>query len=218
MPTRVLLADDHEILLGGLRSLLEREPGIEVVAEARDGLEAVALAHESRPDLAVMDVSMPGLNGIEATRRITSKQPRTRVLCLSSHADPVMVEAMLEAGAAGYLLKDNAVDELLRAIRVVAAGETYLSPRIAGGVVQGLLRGGSGTAPASPVAQLTEREREVLQLVAEGHSNKQIAERLQVSAKTVGTHREHVMQKLDIHTVAGLTKFAIRHGLTSPDA
>lgn len=216
MPSRILLVDDHEILLGGLRSLLEGEPDLEIVGEARDGVEAVRLAEQLGPDLIVMDVSMPGLNGIEATRRITAKTPATAVLCLSSHSDSVMVEAMLEAGASGYLLKDHAVDELLRAIRSVSNGETYLSPRIAGGVVQSLLNG-SRSETSSAQTVLTDREREVLQLIAEGYSNKLIAERLNVSAKTVGTHREHVMQKLDIHTVAGLTKYAIQQGLTSPE-
>ncbi len=216
MSTRILLADDHEILLGGLRSMIEQEPGLEVVAEARDGLEAVRMAEETDPDLVLMDVSMPGLNGIEATRRIASGRSRTKVLCLSSHADPVMVEAMLEAGASGYVLKDYAVEELLRAISAVMAGETYLSPRVTGGVVEALLNGSPSKASSS-LSKLTEREREVLQLVAEGHSNKQIAERLHVSAKTVGTHREHIIRKLDIHTVAGLTKYAIQHGLTSPE-
>ena len=138
------------------------------------------------------------------------------MLCLSSHSDPVMVEAMLEAGASGYVLKDYAVDELLRAIAVVMANETYLSPRVTGGVVDALLSGAPAKSTSS-LSKLTEREREVLQLVAEGHSNKQIAERLNVSAKTVGTHREHIIRKLDIHTVAGLTKYAIQHGLTSPE-
>ncbi|MFQ5526885.1 MAG: response regulator [Thermoanaerobaculia bacterium] len=216
MPTRILLADDHEILLDGLRSMIERAPGLEVVAEARDGLEAVRQAQEHEPDLVIMDVSMPGLNGIEATRRLTSGKNAPKVLCLSSHSDPVMVEAMLEAGATGYQLKDYAVDELIRAIEVVMASETYLSPRVAGGVVEALLRG-EPSKPGRRLAELTEREREVLQLISEGHSNKQIAERLHVSAKTVGTHREHIMTKLDIHTIAGLTKYAIQHGLTSAD-
>ena len=216
MPTRILLVDDHEILLAGLRSLIDREPGLEVVGEARDGLEAVRRAGETEPDLVLMDVSMPGLNGIEATRRVTSGRSETRVICLSSHADPVMVEAMLEAGASGYVLKDYAVEELLRAISAVMARETYLSPRVTGGVVDALLSGAPARS-SSGLAKLTEREREVLQLVAEGHSNKQIAERLHVSAKTVGTHREHIIRKLDIHTVAGLTKYAIQQGLTSPE-
>ena len=216
MSTRILLADDHEIMLGGLRSMIGQVPGLEVVAEARDGLEAVRMAEETDPDLVLMDVSMPGLNGIEATRRIASGRSRTKVVCLSSHADPVMVEAMLEAGASGYVLKDYAVEELLRAISAVLAHETYLSPRVTGGVVEALLSG-SPSKQSSSLSKLTEREREVLQLVAEGHSNKQIAERLHVSAKTVGTHREHIIRKLDIHTVAGLTKYAIQHGLTSPE-
>jgi DNA-binding NarL/FixJ family response regulator len=216
LTTRILLADDHEILLGGLRAMIEREPGLEVAGEARDGLEAVEKAGELEPDLAIMDLSMPGLNGIEATRRITSNQPHVKVLCLSSHSDPVMVEGMLEAGASGYLLKDYAMDELLRAIEVVMAGETYLSPRVAGGVVQSLFRGPRSSS-GSMLSQLTEREREVLQLISEGHSNKEIAERLHLSPKTVGTHREHIMQKLDIHSIAGLTKYAIQQGLTSTE-
>lgn len=216
MAVRIQLVDDHEILLGGLRSMIESEAGYEVVAEANDGVQAVEKALEVKPDLVVMDLSMPGLNGIEATRRIRSKLPETKVLCLSSHSDSVMVEAMLEAGAAGYVLKDYAMDELLRASEVVMANETYLSPRITGGVVMAMLRG-SGSQPPSQLTQLTEREREVLQLISEGNSNRQIAERLNLSAKTVGTHREHLMQKLDIHTIAGLTKYAIQQGLTSAE-
>ena len=215
MSIRVLLADDHEIMLNGLRSLLEQEADMVVVGEAKDGREAVAAAREKAPQVVVMDLSMPGMNGIEATRRIAAEQPAVKVLCFSMHGDQGFVGAALEAGAAGYLLKDYAVDDLVQAIRAVAAGETYLCPQIAGTVVEAYKAArGKNTGP-SAYSLLTAREREVLQLIAEGHTNGRIAERLGLSVKTVGTHRERLMAKLDIHTVAGLTKYAVREGLTS---
>ncbi len=214
MSIRVLLADDHEIMLNGLRSLLEQEADMVVVGEAKDGREAVAAAREKAPQVVVMDLSMPGMNGIEATRRIAAEQPAVKVLCFSMHGDQGFVGAALEAGAAGYLLKDYAVDDLVQAIRAVAAGETYLCPQIAGTVVEAY-RAARGNAGPSAYSLLTAREREVLQLIAEGHTNGRIAERLGLSVKTVGTHRERLMAKLDIHTVAELTKYAVREGLTS---
>lgn len=214
MSVKVLLVDDHELMLDGLRSLLDKQPGMEVVGEAKDGRAAVTAARELSPDLVVMDVSMPDLNGVEATRQIISQRGSIKVLCLSMHSDPSLVEAMLEAGAAGYQLKDYALEELVRAIGIVMSDETYLCSRVSGGVVKALLR---SDRPKSAFAHLTEREREVLQLIAEGHTNPEIAERLFISVKTVGTHREHLMQKLDIHSIAGLTKYAIRHGLTSEE-
>ncbi len=217
MNLRILLVDDHEIMLDGLRSVLGKQAGMEVVGEARDGREAVSAARELKPSLVVMDVSMPGLNGVEATRQIVAAQPGVKILCLSMHSDPVLVEAVLEAGAAGYQLKDYALAELMRAIGIVMANETYLCPRVAGGVVQTMLKARRPGADSPVFAQLTGREREILQLIAEGHTNKEIAARLHLSVKTVGTHREHLMQKLDIHSIAGLTKYAVRQGLTSDE-
>ncbi len=217
MSIRILLVDDHEIMLDGLRSVLARQSGMEVVGLARDGRQAVRAARQLRPTLVVMDISMPGMNGVEATRQIVAAQPEVKILCLSMHSDPVLVEAVLEAGAAGYQLKDYALAELVRAIGIVMANETYLCPRIAGGVVQTLLAARRPGAAAPVFASLTGREREVLQLIAEGHTNKEIAARIHLSVKTVGSHREHLMRKLDIHSIAGLTKYAVRHGLTSDE-
>ncbi len=212
MKTRILLADDHEILLDGLAALLAKEPDFEVVGTARDGREAVEKSHALHPDVVVMDVSMPGLNGIDATRQITARRPDAKVLCLSAHAEPQFVKAMLEANAAGYLLKDYSHESLVRAIRHVIVGEVYICPRVGHAVVRALKA--DRPSVTSTVEPLTEREREILQLIAEGHSTKEIADRLFLSIKTVGTHREHLMEKLGIHSVAGLTKYAIREGLT----
>ncbi|HXU34695.1 MAG TPA: response regulator transcription factor [Thermoanaerobaculia bacterium] len=212
MSVRILLADDHAILLDGLRALLEKEPDFEVIGVVRDGREAVEKAHAEQPDVVVMDISMPGLNGIDATRQITAKRPETKVLCLSAHAEPRFVEAMLEANASGYLLKDYSHESLVRAIRHIIADEVYICPRVGYAVVRALKA--ERPSVASTVEPLTDREREILQLIAEGHSTKEIAERLFLSIKTVGTHREHLMEKLGIHSVAGLTKYAIREGLT----
>ena len=216
MNIRILLADDHAIFMAGLRALLEKEPGLEVVGEVQDGREAVSEAIKKSPDLVIMDVSMPGLNGIEATRSITDTRSHTKVLCLSMHSEEQFVTAILEAGAVGYLLKDCLLDELAKAIRLVMSGKTYLSPAISGTVVKSIIARRSQEDP-SPFSILTGREREVLQLLAEGHPTKEIAERLRVSAKTVCTHRENLEAKLDIHSISGLTKYAVRTGMTTTE-
>jgi len=213
MSLRVLLADDHGIVLGGIRSVLERA-GMKVIAEAKDGREAVKIAAAEAPDLVLMDISMPGMNGIEATRQITAERPGVKVLCVSMHSDSKFVTAALESGARGYLLKERAVEELLGAIRTVMAGRTFVCPQIAGSVTRSGSQTASGVATWS-TPQLTGREREVLQLIAEGHSNKSIADLLCVSTKTVSTHRQNIMNKLNIHNAAGLTRYAIRRGVTS---
>ena len=214
MNIKILLADDHRIMREGLRSLIEKEPDMQVVAEAEDGRRTVRLAGELNPDVAVVDISMPELNGIEATSQITSKNPEVRVLALSMHSDEHFVMGMLRAGASGYLLKDCAADELCSAIRTVIADETYLSPKAASVVIQDYRRELSD-ATSSRVLDLTPREREVLQLVTEGETSKRIASRLDVSVKTIQAHRQQIMDKLNIHTVAGLTKYAIQKGITS---
>jgi two-component system, NarL family, response regulator NreC len=214
MPTRILLADDHRIMREGLRALLSGQPGISVVAEAENGRKAVQMARELTPDLVIMDVSMPDLNGIEATRQIAADNPDIRIIALSIHQDRRFVLQMFRAGASGYLLKDCAFEELTRAIRAVSDGQAYLSPGIAGVVVGEFLRNlvaeGAQNAPS-----LTAREREVLQLMAEGKTTKEIASRLSISVKTVETHRRLIMEKLHLNSVAELTKYAIREGLTT---
>jgi len=210
----ILVVDDHQLMRDGLRALLERETDLHVVGEAADGQEALELAPKLRPDLVLMDVSMPGLNGIEATRRLCALMPRARVVGLSMNADRRYVHAMFEAGAWGYLLKSSASDELIRAIRAVARDEKYVSPAIAGIVVDALV-GGPNAVTSNPLASLSTREREVLQLIAEGMTSKEIATRLGLAASTVETHRKQVSAKLGLHSVAELTKLAIRAGLTS---
>ena len=216
MSIRVLIADDHKIMLAGLRSLLEKQTDIEVVGEADNGRKAVQMAQEKNPDVVVMDVSMPDLNGIEATTQIIESLPETRVIALSMHSDKRFVMGMLRAGASGYLLKDCASQELANAIVQVAGGKKYLSPEITGVVIDDFLLGrGSSEEVATAASQLSPREREVLQLIAEGWSTKQIASHLYVSIKTIETHRRQIMKKLDLHSIADLTKYAIREGLTS---
>jgi DNA-binding NarL/FixJ family response regulator len=213
---RIVLVDDHRMFREALHPLLAQTPGFEVVAEAGDGQEAVDLVAGLAPDIVVMDVSMPGLNGIEATRRILAERPQTRVVVLSMHADRRFVAETLRAGAAAYVLKDAGFAELVRALQAVAAGRTYLSEQVRQLVVQeyvAVLQ----RDDASVFTVLSAREREVLQLVAEGASTKEIADRLSVSVKTVETHRRQIMEKLDLHSVAELTKYAIREGLTPLD-
>jgi two-component system response regulator NreC len=217
MAIRVLIADDHKIMLAGLRSLLEKQSDFDVVAEAENGRKAVQMAQEKKPDIVVMDVSMPDLNGIEATTQIVEALPETRVIALSMHSDKRFVIGMLRAGAAGYLLKDCASQELANAIFQVAAGKKYLSPEITGVVIDDFLLGGAAEDVATAKSMLSAREREVLQLIAEGWSTKQIASHLYVSIKTIETHRRQIMKKLDLHSIADLTKYAIREGLTSID-
>jgi len=214
MSITVLLADDHRIMREGLRSLIEKEPDMEVVAEAADGRRTVRLAQELSPDVALVDISMPELNGIEATGQIVSADPDVKVLALSMHSDEHFVMGMLRAGASGYLLKDCAADELCSAIRTVISEETYLSPKAASVVIQDYRRELSDVKSAR-ASSLTAREREVLQLVAEGDTSKKIASQLDVSVKTIQAHRQQMMDKLGIHSVAGLTKYAIQKGISS---
>ncbi|MHC4665973.1 MAG: response regulator [Planctomycetota bacterium] len=214
MSIKIILADDHKITRQGLCSLLDKQPDMEVVAEAEEGRTAVRLALELAPDVIIMDVSMPDLNGIEAARKIAAECPEVNIVALSMHSDSLFVTEMLKSGAAGYLLKDCAFEELERAIRTVMAGKTYLSPAISGVVVNDYLQRLS-KSDFSTKDVLTGREREVLQLLAEGKSTKQIALKLHISAKTVETHRRQIMDRLDIHSVAELTKYAIRKGFTS---
>ncbi len=212
MVIRILLADDHKIVRDGLRTLIEKEAGLEVAGEADNGRKTLKLAQKIHPHVVVMDVTMPDMNGIDATRKITNEIPGVKVVALSMHSDRRFVLGMLEAGASGYLLKDCAFDELAKAIRSVAAGHTYLSPSVADVVVKGCLDKLSEPLSAAR-SPLTQREREILQLLAEGSTTKEIAFHLGVSVKTVETHRRNMMQKLNMRSIAELTKYAIREGL-----
>lgn len=212
MTIRLLLADDHKLLREGLAGLLSAEEDFSVVAEAGDGLEAVRLAGELKPDVAILDVTMPGMNGIEATRAIRRDHPEVRVLALSMHVENRFVTEMFQAGANGYVLKMSEFEELAEAVRVVAGGGNYVSAEVAGDVIKGLAAFAPG---AGDGGALSEREREVLQLLAEGKSAKESAQVLHVSVKTIDSHRRQIMQKLGIGSVAELTKYAIRSGLTS---
>lgn len=214
---KILIADDHRLMREGLRAILEKEE-LTVVGDAANGHEALTLARDLHPDLVVMDISMPELNGIDATRRLATELPQVKVLALSMNSDRRYVLAMFAAGAAGYLLKSSASAELVHALRAVAAGHKYVSPAIAGLVLDNLAeahRRLSTPPPASLAKALTVREREVLQLLAEGKSSKEIASCLSVAIATVETHRRQIMDKLALRTVAELTKYAIREGLTS---
>ena len=213
MTARILLADDHEIMRAGLRAILESEAGMEVVGEADNGRDAVKSAQECQPDVVLMDIGMPDLNGIEATRQILSEAPDVKVIALSMHADKRFVASMFQAGASAYLLKKSAARELLKAIAEVTGGQIYISPQVAGVVVQDYVQHLGEATPAGADG-LSPREREVLQLIVEGNTTPEIARTLNVSEKTVGTHRQHIMDKLDIHSIAELTKYAIREGLT----
>jgi DNA-binding NarL/FixJ family response regulator len=214
-PVRILLADDHGLVRASLRSLLEDFAGIEVVAEAGNGREALDMIAEHHPELILMDISMPGLNGLEATRRIVSLHPNVRVVVLSMHAGEEHVLQALRAGASGYVLKDAAPRELELAIEAVGRGQIFLSPAISKHIIDIFLR--QTSEQTSPLGQLTPRQREILQLIAEGHSSKQIAKLLATSVKTVESHRASLMERLDIHDIAGLVRYAVRHGLVSPE-
>jgi DNA-binding NarL/FixJ family response regulator len=215
---RVLLADDHTLVRAGIRALLESLPEIEIVAEASDGRQALELLLAVQPDVALLDISMPSLNGLEVAARVATTSPRTRLVILSMHGDPAHVAQALRAGVAGYLLKDAAVDELPVLLRAVTRGETYLSPGISKQVVAGFLQRSQGGEPGSPADdRLTPRQREILQLIAEGKSSKEIAHLLDISLKTVETHRAQIMDRLDIRDVAGLVRYAVRTGLVSSD-
>ena len=216
MAIRIILADDHLIVRDGMRYLLEKETGMVVVAMADNGRMALQLCRELHPDVVVMDIAMPEMNGIEATRRLTAEMPGTGVLILSMHSARRYIVEALAAGAKGYLPKECASEELVRGIRTVAANETYLSPQVAGLIVKDYMKRLSETH-APPLAFLSSREREILQLVAEGKNTKEIALIIGVSGKTVETHRQQIMKKLNLRSVAELTRYAIREGLTPLD-
>ncbi|MCL5024024.1 MAG: response regulator transcription factor [Nitrospirae bacterium] len=213
MSLKVLLADDHKIVRDGLRTLLAKNTEIRVVGEAEDGRTTVQLAKKHSPDIVIIDVAMPDLNGIEATRQIMADCPGVKVVAVSMHSDRRFVSEMLKAGAAAYLSKDCVFDELETAIRTVISNKVYLSPDISGVVVENYVRH-SPQPESSAFSLLSDREREVLQLLAEGRTAKEIATQLHVSIKTVETHRTNIMTKLNIHRIAELTKYAIREGLT----
>ncbi|OGR08378.1 MAG: DNA-binding response regulator [Desulfobacca sp. RBG_16_58_9] len=214
MSIKVLIADDHQIMREGLRAMLEKEHDIVVLGEAEDGRMIERLARELAPDVIIMDVAMPDLNGIEATRQIVAELPGVKIIALSMHDDRRFVLNMLKAGAAGYMLKDSAFTDLAKAIRVVMSGKTYLSHEVTDIVVKDYVSS-SQSAESSAFHLLSPREREVLQLLAEGKTSALIGEKLHISVKTVETHRQQIMVKLKIRSVAELTKYAIREGLTS---
>jgi DNA-binding NarL/FixJ family response regulator len=214
-----LLADDHVLVRAGIRALLEALPGIQIIGEVSDGRAALEALLKDRPDIAFLDIAMPGLNGIEVAERAAREAPNTRVVMLSMHNTSSHVVRALRAGAAGYLLKDAAADELPVLLRAVGNGETYLSPAIAKHVVDGFLQRNTAEPDAAdnPVEILTPRQREILQLVAEGRSTKEVASLLSLSIKTVEAHRSQIMERLDIHDLPGLVRFAIRTGLVASD-
>ena len=214
MSIRILLADDHKMFREGLRALIEKQPGMEIIDEVENGRKAVQLVRDLLPDVIIMDIAMPNLNGIEATRQIVAKIPSVKVIALSMHSDKRFVVEMLKAGASGYLLKDCAFEELAHAIRAVRVNKTYLSTEIADIMIKDYVRLFPKTK-LSVSSILTPRQREVLQLLSEGKTTGQIAQDLQVSVKTIETYRQQIMDKLDIHSIAELTKYAIREGLTS---
>lgn len=210
----ILLVDDHQMMRDGLRAVLERESDLHVSGEAADGRTALELCSTLHPDVVVMDIGMPGLNGIEATRQVTTHHPRTRVVALSMNADRRYVHAMFEAGAWAYLVKSSASEELIRAIRAVAHDEKYVSPTVASAVLDAFVVGPKATQ-RDPRSELSPREREVLQLLAEGMTSKEIAAKLDLAVSTIETHRKQIMAKLELRSVAELTKFAIRTGITT---
>ncbi|PYT17172.1 MAG: DNA-binding response regulator [Acidobacteria bacterium] len=213
--TRVLVVDDHAIVRQGLRAILDTEPDIEVVGEAADGREAVRKTMALRPDVVIMDVSMPRMNGLEATARIAKEIPEVKIVALTMHSSEEYVYSLLKAGARGYLLKESVSSDLIEAIHAVKAGGTYLHPAISTKVVDGYLKKPHAKSRQGMMDVLTPREREILQLIAEGHTNKEIAGLLVLSVKTIENHRTRIMDKLEIHNVAGLTRYAISQGIAS---
>jgi DNA-binding NarL/FixJ family response regulator len=211
---RVMLADDHALVRAGIRSLLDAMPEVEVVGEVSSGLEAVEFARRQLPDLVLLDVALPGLNGLEVTEKLVAEHPGIKVLILSMHASEEYVQRALRAGASGYLLKDASVEELGKSLRTIAAGDVYLSDALSRRVVQDYAR---RAADALPAPALTPRQREVVRLLAEGHSTKEVAHRLGLSAKTVEAHRAQIAERLGIRDVASLVRYAIRNGLVPPE-
>ena len=205
---RILLADDHAVVRQGFKMILAAQPDMEIVGEAGNGREAVELAEQLHPEVVVMDVAMPELNGIEATRRLAASEPRTRVVALSMHKDSVYVREILRAGARGYLLKDSVAADLVSAVRAVASGEGYISPAVSNAVLDDYRR-----HVTNPIDLLSSREREVLQMLAEGKTNKEIAAILNLSVYTVDAHRGRIMEKLNLHSINELVRFAVRNGL-----
>jgi RNA polymerase sigma factor (sigma-70 family) len=216
MSIKIILADDHAVLRHGLSKSFQTEKDMEVIAQAKDGRQTVELVKELIPDVVIMDIGMPELNGIEATRQITQERPKVKVIALSMHSSKNFIIEMFKAGASGYLLKDCEFDELVNAIRVVIDNKTYISPAISDVVVENYMRQFPETKD-SAFSILSKREREVLQLLTEGKTTKQIAKRLHISAKTVEVHRLNIMNKLKIDSIAQLTKYAIQEGLTQPE-
>ncbi len=214
---KILIVDDHKIMRDGLRAILERRADMTVVGEAPDGHEAIALARKVHPHVVVMDITMPNMNGIDATRRLALEMPEVKVIALSMNSDRRYVLAMFAAGASGYLLKNAASEELTRAIDVVAANQKYVSPLVGDAVIESALREPAGADARAKATTLSSREREVLQLLAEGRTSKEIAVKLGVAVSTVETHRRQIMGKVSLRSVAELTKYAIREGLTSLD-
>ena len=212
---RILLADDHTVMRAGLRALLERQPNLEIVGEAKDGRQTVQLAFSHIPDVVVMDIAMPNLNGVEATRRIVSKHPTIFVVILSMHSDESYVMRALEAGARAYLLKDSAVTDLIRAIEALSQGKSFFSPKISQILVEEYVHALKQRGLADSYELLTSREREILQLLAEGKTNKEVAALLNISVYTAETHRGNILQKLNLHSSAELDLYAVRKGIIS---
>jgi len=212
---KLLLVDDHPIVLDGIKSHLCAQPDFEVVGDANNGQEALRKAKLTLPDVVLMDISMPHMNGLEAMASLRKQVPNAKVLILTMHESKEYIARVVRSGARGYLLKDSAPAELVRAIKAVHAGEVHFSPLVSKVLIEEMADGSKRSAEAPPPPPLTEREREVLSLIAEGLLNKQIADRLGIGVRTIETHRERIMRKLDIHTVAGLTKYAIARGMTS---